>query len=288
MNNSKKWIALGVLGAALMVPAVQAQTTPADSSANRSSVRGRQPYSRFDRKFGDRGPRRSQDEQPDGYQQHGPRPPRGPWAEMRQDGRGSGMEHRFHQGTFGLTALTIINGTVGQLTSNDDSILDGFTLTSSASTTNVSFAPHLGQQVQQAIKPGSAVSVTGFAEKNREGTNQFRMISLTASKITIMETHPARPSTPPAAPTLTTVTGKIIDYKISRRGQVNGLVMTDNVIVRIPPHVAYQLTNLATKGTTVTVQGYARPLREGQVQLRPLTILRASVLTINGQQYLVR
>ena len=96
------------------------------------------------------------------------------------------------------------------------------------------------------------------------------------------------PAGPPPTPTLTTVTGKITDYKVGRDGRVNGLVLSDNSIVRIPSHVAYQLTNLAKKGTDVTVQGYANQPREGQVQLQKVNILRASVLTINGQQYLVR
>lgn len=192
--------------------------------------------------------------------------------------------------TRGLTSLTTVTGTVGQLTGNDDAIFDGFVLNggSGAMPTTVKFAPHLGQQIQKAVKPGSAVSVTGFSETNPRGETTFRLTSLTAGKTTVLDGPPAAPARLAETPTLVTATGKVADYRLDRSGRVNGLVLDNQTIVRVPPHVAYQLTNLATKGSTITVQGYPRTLREGQVQLEKTNILRASVLTINGQQYLVR
>ncbi len=202
-----------------------------------------------------------------------------------QQGPGPGRQHHFG----GLTSLTTVSGTVGQLVGNDDFILDGFTLNSgSAAVTTVKFPPHLGVQVQKAIKTGSNVSVTGYSEKTSNGEARFRMNSLTSGKITVVDTPPARPAGIPDTPTLTTATGKIADYRLDRGGRVNGLVLNDKTIVSIPSHVAYQLTDLAKKGSTITVQGYSRNLRDGQVQLEKVNILRASVITINGQQYLVR
>ena len=227
----------------------------------------------------------------------GPDGPRGPHAGGPGRGGRHGEGHQPDQpgrpgeGRFdrGLTSLTTVSGTVGQWVANDDAILDGFTFSGSANApTTVKFPPHLGQQVQKAIKPGSSISVTGFMDKNPRGESTFNMVSVTAGKTVIANTPPAAPATPPPAPTLTTVSGKISDYRLGRDGRVNGLVLDDKTVVRIPPHVAYQLTNLATKGSTVTVQGYGKNLRDGQVQLEKTNILNASVLTINGQQYLVR
>jgi hypothetical protein len=187
-----------------------------------------------------------------------------------------------------LISLTTVSGTVGQLTGNDDAIFDGFTLnTGSGTATTVKFPPHLGQEIQKAVKPGATVSVTGYSETTHRGETRFRMNSLAAGKTTVQDAPPAI-QTPRTAETLTTVTGKISDYRFDPSGRINGLVLDDKTIVRIPGHVAYQLTNLATKGTAITVQGYPRTLREGQVQLEKVNIVRASVLTINGQQYLVR
>ncbi|MBD2754994.1 hypothetical protein [Spirosoma validum] len=189
----------------------------------------------------------------------------------------------------GLTSLTTVSGTVGQWTGNDDAVLDGFTLTgSSGAATTVKFPAHLGQQVQKAIRSGSSVNVTGFAETTPQGETRFRMNSLTAGKTTIYDAPPTPRTSTPETPALATVTGKIADYRLNREGRVSGLVLDDKTIVSIPPHVAYQLTDLAKKGSAITVQGYPKILNEGQVQLEKVNILRASVLTINGQQYLVR
>ncbi|QIP12342.1 hypothetical protein G8759_06735 [Spirosoma aureum] len=228
----------------------------------------------------------------DGRRPHGPRgghQPGGPGRHrMGQRQSGPGQADRIGHER-GLTSLTTVSGTVGQWIGNDDAILEGFTFTGSANTpTTVKFPPHLGQQVQKSIKPGSNVSVTGYSEMSPKGESRFRMVSLTAGKTTISDAPPTMPVTPPTAPSQATVTGKIADYQIGRDGRVNGLVLDDKTIVRVPPHVAYQLTNLATKGSTITVQGYAKNLREGQVQLEKTNILNAVVLTINGQQYLVR
>ncbi|GAB4041102.1 hypothetical protein GCM10028809_67410 [Spirosoma gilvum] len=188
----------------------------------------------------------------------------------------------------GLTSLTTVSGTVGQWITNDDSVLDGFTIGTGSAATTVKFPSHLGKQIQQAVKPGTSVSVTGYSDTTPKGETIFLLNSLTAGKTTVTHTPPTRPTTPPQPPALTTATGKIADYRLDREGRVNGLVLDDKTIVTIPPHVAYQLTNLAKKGNTVTVQGYPKSLHDGQVQLEKLNILRASVLTINGQQYLVR
>ncbi|GAB3774784.1 hypothetical protein GCM10028818_18030 [Spirosoma horti] len=146
----------------------------------------------------------------------------------------------------------------------------------------------MGTQVQKAIKAGSTVSVTGYSETTPSGETRFRMNSLTAGKTTVFDSPPVRPATLPDAPALTTATGKIADYRLDRGGRVNGLVLDDKTVVSIPSHVAYQLTDLAKKGSTITVQGYPKTIRDGQVQLEKVNVLRASVLTINGQQYLVR
>lgn len=188
----------------------------------------------------------------------------------------------------GLTTLTTLTGTVGQWVGNDDAILDGFTINTGSSTTTVKFPPHLGQQVQKAVKPGSSISVTGYSETGPQSNANFRMNSLTSGKTTVTDAPPTPQTTTPETPTLTTVSGKILDYRLNRAGRVSGLVLDDKTVVTIPPHVAYQLTDLAKKGSAVTVQGYPKSVRDGQVQLEKVNILRASVLTIGGQQYLIR
>ncbi|GAB3703289.1 hypothetical protein GCM10027592_33090 [Spirosoma flavus] len=220
-----------------------------------------------------------------------PLPPDGPGGRHGGHHRPGGPDQHARPGGMrsrGLTSLTTVSGTVGQWVGNDDAILNGFTLNSGSTTTTVKFPPHLGEEVQKAVKTGSTVSVSGYTETTPKGESFFLMNSLNAGKTTVSNTPPAVPTAQPQTPALTTVTGKIVDYRLDREGRASGLILDDKTIVNIPSHVAYQLTNLAQKGSTITVQGYPRTIRSGQVQLEKRNILRASVLTINGQQYLVR
>ena len=275
METNGKLMAIAALIVTLTTPLVQAQSQPEPpQSAPTVAMQTPGPDPRMDGRPGGPGGR------------HG-RP--GPGQDrFGKGGRDKKQDKAGWHHAGGLLSLTTVTGTVGQFTGNDDFILDGFTLTGSGTATTVKFPPHLGQQVQKAIKAGSSVSVTGYQETRPQGQAQFRMNSLTVGKTTIMDTPPVRSTAAPETPSLVTATGKIADYQIDRGGRVNGLVLDDKTIVRIPAHVAYQLTDLAKKGSTITVQGYPRSLRDGQVQLEKANVLRASVLTINGQQYLVR
>jgi len=186
-----------------------------------------------------------------------------------------------------ITSLTTLTGTVGQLTANDDGILNGFTMNANSATQTVRFNSHLGQQVNAAVKAGNKVTVMGYNKISLQGETTFQLVKLDAGKNQIVDAPPATPQTP-VTPTQQTISSKVADYQLDREGRANGLVLTDQTVVKVPPHVAGQLTTLAPKGSAITVDGYAQPLGEGQVQLQKRTILRASVLTLNGQSYLVQ
>lgn len=270
MENQAKLIAIALFVVTLASPLAQAQNPdgPGPAPGDRVALK--------------RGPGRDALLADGPGRKHG-RP--GPGRDGRSPEQGPGRQH--HRGD--LTSLTTVSGTVGQLLGNEEAILDGFTLNvGSGSTTTVKFPPHLGEQVQKAVKAGSTVSVTGYTDKNRTGESVFYLNSLTAGKVTVVDAPPVRPATPPVPPALTTATGKIADYRLDRSGRVNALILDNKTVVSIPAHVAYQLADLAKKGSEITVQGYPKQVREGQVQLEKLNVLRASVLTINGQQYLVR
>ncbi|GAB4022336.1 hypothetical protein GCM10028773_34680 [Spirosoma koreense] len=186
-----------------------------------------------------------------------------------------------------MVALTTLSGTVQQFTANDESVLDGLTLNTGSKTVAVQFAPHLGQAIQTTGKAGSQVTVTGLADVTPEGTTVFRLVSLSNGRTVVTDTPPAAPAVR-SAPTSITVKGKVIDYSLDRQGQVNGLRLSDQTLVRVPPHVAAQLMTIAPKGTAISVDGYVCPIGEGQVRLQKQTILDASLITANGQSFLVR
>lgn len=283
MKTNAKMMSSLILMGSLIAPTIHAQTVPTPSNSPDVAALSPAPPMDLPGHPDDRprGPRHHLDRQ-QGDRKMGDR---------RAGGRREGLRNRGDRG--GLTALTTLTGTVGELKGNDDFILDGFTLkTASGSTTIVKFPAHLGQSVQQAIKSGSSVSVSGIAETSPSGENRFRMTSLTAGKNTVMDAPPVMRQNPPSPPTVSTLTGKVADYQFDREGRIKGLMLTTSgdskTIVRIPADVAFQLSTLLSKGGTVTVQGYSKIPHEGQVQLEKVNILRPTVLTINGQQYLVR
>lgn len=187
----------------------------------------------------------------------------------------------------GMVALTTMSGTIQQFTANDESVLDGLTLNTGSKTVAVQFPAHLGQAIQAAGKSGSKVTVTGSSDTTPEGQSVFRLVSLTNGQTVVTDTPPAIPAALPT-PTPITVKGKVVDYQIDRQGQVNGIRLSDQTLVRVPPHVATQLTTLAPKGSTISVEGYVHPIGEGQVRLQKQTIVEASQITVNGQSFLVR
>ncbi|PKK37204.1 hypothetical protein BWI96_07605 [Siphonobacter sp. SORGH_AS_0500] len=189
--------------------------------------------------------------------------------------------------TPGIVALTNLSGTIQQFTANDESILDGFTLNTGSKTVAVRFPAHLGQAIQAAGKPGSKLTVTGVSELTPEGVEVFRLVSLTNGQTVVNDAPPAAPAVLPT-PKSISVKGKVIDYQLDPQGQATGLKMSDQTLVRVPPHIASQLLTIAPKGSTISVDGYVRPIGEGQVQLTKQTVVEASTITVNGQSYLVR
>lgn len=187
----------------------------------------------------------------------------------------------------GLVALTTLNGTIGEFTTNDEAILNGFTLNTGSATTTVQFPAHLGKAIQSAGKTGSNVTITGLNEVTPEGVSVFRLYNLTSGGTTVADTPPSLPLTP-ATPQAITVKGKVLDYLFDKQGQINGLQLSDQTIVHVPPHIGSQIRDIVPKASEVSVDGFVKPLGEGQIRLRKLTVVEASLISANGKSFLMR
>lgn len=67
---------------------------------------------------------------------------------------------------------------------------------------------------------------------------------------------------------LTTVSGVVRHLLINPEGDVDGLLLTDNTLVRFPPHIGTQVAAAIAPGDTVNVNGFAQPggnLRASQI-----------------------
>jgi len=213
-----------------------------------------------------------------------PGPSRSPSPSQLNPDNWTGIRSPYYQE---MIALTTVSGTVQQLTANEDDILDGFTLSTDSGTIAIHFPPHLGQSIQPVAKPGTQVDVTGFAETGPDGQPHFQLTQLTTGNAVIPDTPPAQSITQ-AAPALTSLKGKVVAYQADSEGRTNALVLSDQTLVRIPLLLAGQLTQMIPKGSTIAVTGYVQQPADGHIRIHTHTIMQASVLTINGQSYLIR
>ena len=214
---------------------------------------------------------------------NGPRPPRGP------HGPGKGGPKGEHGG---LQTITDVRGTLSTyVANNDDQVYDAFVLrpeTGAADT--VRFPRHLGQQLQAAARAGSAVTVSGVRHTGPDGRPHFRFVSLSSGGQTINDAPPVRPSTPPTAET-TTAKGSIKELRRDPKGRIRGVVLSDQTVVRLPPHALEQLGDKLTVGATLEATGNLRTAQAGEARVAGTTaprMVHAQTLALGGVKYLVR
>ena len=215
----------------------------------------------------------------------GPRPdgPKGPG----RPGEGPGPAGpRAPKG--GAQALTDFSGTLTEYTAtNDEQVYDAFRFKTSTGTETVRFPRHLGQALMAAAKAGSAVTVTGFRDTDPQGRASLHLVSLTANGQTVRDTPPARPSTPPTEET-TTVRGTVQSLKQDPNGKTNGLALSDGTLLHLPAAAAEQLADKLKTGATVAATGTLRTPAPGEVAAKPVRVVRAQTITLDGVQFLVR
>ncbi len=217
----------------------------------------------------------------------GPRPPRpgdGPGRPGDGPGRPDGPGPR----KGGAQVLTDFSGTLTNYTAaNDDQVYDAFTLKTSTGTETVRFPRHLAQALMAAAKAGSQVTVSGFRDTDPEGRPALHLVSLTAGGQTVRDTPPVRPTTPPTEEAAT-VRGTVQRLGQDPKGRTNALVMNDGTIVRLSPAAAEQLAEKLRVGATVAATGALRAAAPGEVAAKPVRVVRAQTITLDGVQFLVQ
>ena len=187
-----------------------------------------------------------------------------------------------------VQALTDFSGTLTEYTAaNDDQVYDAFGLKTASGTETVRFPRHLGQRLMAAAKAGSAVTVTGFRDTDPQGRSALHLVSIVAGGQTLTDTPPARPSTPPTEEAAT-VRGTVRSLSQGPNGRPDALVMSDGTILRLPPAATEQLADKLKVGATVEATGFLRAAHEGEVAARPVRVVRAQTLTLDGVKFLVQ
>jgi hypothetical protein len=167
--------------------------------------------------------------------------------------------------------LPAYRGQVQQLMLTPRGDIDGLILSDG---TEVKTPPHLSTQLAYSVKPGDTVTVHGLRAAALPLV-QAASITDEASGQTVIDNEPGPgrgPGAPshalgpaafgavppgPAAPMpgLTEAQGRVRMTLHGRQGEVNGALLDDGTILRLPPPEAYRFAALLQPGQTVVAEG---------------------------------
>jgi len=169
------------------------------------------------------------------------------------------------------------SGTVERYLLNREGVVDGLLLKNGL---QVKFPPHMASSLSAAVKPGNTVTVTGSPGLPTQLGQEVRAYSITntQSQSTVVDQPPVYPPQPPVSSGYENLsaTGTAQHWLVGGRGEVKGIVLSNGTQVKFPPHVGYQLTNLARRGARIQAQGFGSRSSYG-------TILEATSLSVDGQ-----
>ncbi|GAB3636971.1 hypothetical protein GCM10027422_25610 [Hymenobacter arcticus] len=188
--------------------------------------------------------------------------------------------------------LTDMRGTLTSYQArNDEQVYDAFVLRpeGGAAADTIHFPRHLGQQLTNAVKAGSSLTVTGFRQAGPDDRSRFHFVSLTSGSQTVRDTPPVRPTTAPTEES-TTVRGTISQVRRGPRGEVKSLLLSDQSILQLSPRTVEQLADKLTAGASIEATGTLRTAHSGEAlaTTTPIRVVRAETLTLGGNKYLAR
>jgi hypothetical protein len=140
-------------------------------------------------------------------------------------------------------------GIVKQYTLTPRGDVDGLLLTDG---TEIKLPPHLSAQLVYAVRPNDAISVRGLKARALPLVDAAS-ITNDATRVTVVDNGP--PNGPGRAVTETTLSGKIATVLHGKRGEVNGAVLENGTMLRLPPPEAERMQALLQQGQTVAARG---------------------------------
>jgi hypothetical protein len=169
------------------------------------------------------------------------------------------------------------NGTVEHYLLNPEGIDDGLLLENGL---QVKFPPHMGERLTEVIQPGDRITVSGVPGAPAEWGQEIRAYQITNADTqqTIVDQPPAYPPRPPVDSRYEnlTVSGTAERWLVGLRGEIKGIVLSSGAQIKFPPHVGYQLVNLARQGAEIQAEGFGSQNSYGQV-------IEATSLIVDGQ-----
>lgn len=155
-----------------------------------------------------------------------------------------------------VTAAPIASGELRRFLVNPHGEIDMLLLRDG---TIVKFPPHMNAALLAAVKPGDTVSVRGFREPG-EAIKAFVIVNeATRQQIVDQSPVPDIGKLPKhlrfAALSRLQVTGVVERALRGKKGEVNGVLLTDGTVVRFPPHAAFDFAAALQPGQALAAEG---------------------------------
>ena len=176
-----------------------------------------------------------------------------------------------------------ISGTITEWTHNDDFRYDGFYLQSERGSYFVKIPTHMARAVYDC---GNIVTVEGTLRQSPAGVREIRMFSVRGNGLVVNNVPASRPRTAPLAE-IVSGTGTATKLQLNKKGDVSGYFLNDGIILRVPPHIARQLTQLVQSNTVLEYTGIVKTLKDGEMSKDNYTIIRCQTIAVNGARYLI-
>ena len=178
----------------------------------------------------------------------------------------------------------IISGTITEWTHNDDFLYDGFYLQSEGGSYLVKFPPHMAKAVYDC---GKTVKVHGMLKRSPQGGEEIHISSVEGNGMTAIHIPPQRPTKVPIED-FVSGKGTVKSLQLNKKGDVSGYFLDENIILRVPPHIARRLTQLVQENTSLEYAGIVKTLKAGEMSKDDYKIIRCQTITINGTQYIIK
>lgn len=188
-----------------------------------------------------------------------------------------------HQKGGQLQQVTTISGTVVEWMYNDDFEYDGLSLNDGGTTVFVKFPPHLAQQARNL---GNHLTVNGVFRYNPEGVQELKMVSMSGNGQTVYDQK--SPYKTFIEEPVVNGKGRINQVQITKNGDDKGYILDNGVVLRIPPRMARQLTQMIQTGAVIGYTGIEKVLKPGHVRASENVMVHGQTISIDGVQYLIR
>jgi hypothetical protein len=164
-------------------------------------------------------------------------------------------------GGFDPSQLPEVRGKVAQYSLTPRGDVDGLILTDG---TEIHLPPHLGTQLVFAVKPGDSVSIRGLKARALP-LIQAMSVTNEASGTAVVDQAMGGPPGPSGPPQNLTAQGRIRQDLHGPAGDLNGALLDDGTIVRLPPPEAQRLAAMIAPGQTIDAHGLGYEGKLGRV-----------------------